>query len=399
MTRRKLQGIMAALLLVSCGKSHPSSQLADVAAYKFFRYFLYVRDQADVVRFACDEDREVYDRSTCQGAPTRISASHLYAALSERFASGTAPVERRLGDLRTRLEQTDFRLLELLNGATGPVDERLKPAMDQAVQRLSAAAPALQEKRDQVARLEAAVARQASADLYAQLITARKELGEASENFTRLTAEATAARKAYVDANASLLDEVSFQALSTQRGDIVASIENARYELTRETNRTVAVARTIQMIEDGGPTWVQSHEHPDAFRNGEVFQALHGLTEDLDLAARTFATRAATGATHVSVPVSRPGKLEQFHCRFDQRGDSSCQALKVTTPAGRSIRTTNSFTHRWSDHDAAPEVFAAEAQGIWSFDILWECAGSRPVDNAPECLIELASATGLSTRP
>lgn len=386
---------------------------SDLITHDQGRTALYYLEGTDIVRRICDDDAVIYDHATCSKLERRAPAHRVFAKSAETFGGDLPQLQARLGQLKTGIDRIDVRLHELLETPVGPDTDALRAAIERLVRDYAEQDVSVRDLADQVARLEAEVAR---GDLVAeeQLRLTGAAHARAVGRLTAIATEIQAKRQELVEASAANPD-TTFQGLLRDRERLTDDFASTKWDLDREVEEAIGLGTLYTRLADTGFAYVHlrtdrnyedtyrvlcGHDYPSCSWQQDSFDK-HFMTIDQEL--RTFTGTASADLTSVTLDITRDDGIETAECTFDHRsqpggGGARCTPeIRVRGPHGYDV-TVGAMNTAGEWFSARPwaryanvsdelwfSLIGAPSEGRWQIELGCEEAGVAPYSIQAEC--------------
>jgi hypothetical protein len=378
----------------------------DITEYD--RVHLYFFDGDDIVRQRCDDDAVIYDHATCAKQTRRVPAHQLFEAAAVSFGGDLPALQAKLGQAKTGIERIDVRLQELLATPTSDTQAQ-RDAIERLTRQLADAEVKVNDLADQVARLEAAIAR-GDAVAEEQLRETGAQHARAVQDASAVADELQKARKAYIDAAAHGQD-TTFKSLLHDRERMTDLFASTLYQVNREVQQSVNLSTLYNRIADNGFVYVHLHNeraYEDTLSilcNGSDCGTQQGTFDSyflkLDEKLRIFEGQSSADHQVVTADIPRDDGFEQVECRFEREpifdGQPCGEKIRVRGPNGYDVTEDADDTagagfraNAWARYgNVSTELWhsligRAQSKGHWSVEYF--CAsGKKPKVTASRC--------------
>ncbi len=268
-----------------------------------------------VFRAECDRTSSLRDHDHCQKDLVSAAATRFFPLLAAEYGVGFAYFQREAQEAWIKIQRIDTRLFELVNGETpseqNPVTQE---QVDDARRRVDAASLRIAALRDQIGRLEQALAQNGAdpTDLE-QLEINRAELIRLEADKAPLESELLRLRQTFVEQRARASD-ANYRDLVGQRASQLNQFDRAQGELATEIKDMECGQLIASRIQEVGYAWETlcqlrgSTNIPKGDIGGAFARA---ETED-----RTYFGTAPGGQRGLVLEVPRDGRVQAIECAF-----------------------------------------------------------------------------------
>lgn len=361
-------------LLLSLLAAAPRAQ-ADVATDYWTTgtgVWLFYVDNGTVYRAHCDDDRLIYNRSTCASVIDSADFPRFSEALRAHFARTMPELDQQVADLNARIDEIDVELLTLLNSVPDPVDPTLKDQIARKQEVVDQAAAELIPIEDQIARIEDALRTRENPDLRAQLIELQGEFADKKTSLDGLRVELAALRQRCIQANSGSFEPRRFQTLQSERDLRVRQLESRRTDLDRVMTSLVAVSQALTDLLQSGFTNAYlsgSGDHGVIRIVFNFFKDAFTATEPRD---NVYNARRDPSGRAMIIDIPQPSTLERFYCKMNVTCSIWEPALKIAGPTlSGQISNTNVLeaTPSSSSHPLLNQMRTGNVGGQWRIEI------------------------------
>jgi hypothetical protein len=372
------------LVLISLFTGTPT--LADVAFEKAQRIVLFSHADGLLVRTTCPRDTLPVSVGTCKDehAETALARVHLLAA--PEFGGKAKDHAERARLWSVEIERADEKILELLNFSTDQTPDltQLRADIDRLGSELSDLDNQSYALADQIALLEADLARRPDNDLLALLTARRGEKRAIDDKRRQLAAQMEDLRDRILQAQGGIFDQITFQRVVQQRTEALREYDSYLNLIAGEEDRRRGYERTLSYISDNGFTY-KMFTDDSANRLGiEVANALYRAFDE-----------AVAGSLELRIErsqpqyVSCPGGFDAFcgiRTKFvvpvtSRLKEVSCRIVGAVTPCYRLLMykaeanqliavpdsevSEESPEIHWTHANTRAQAWNLEAKGPW----------------------------------
>jgi hypothetical protein len=232
-----------------------SAARADVGTDVLAERRLYDRIGTEIYQRLCPRSDVVYSRASCTLEVKHVPEARLYERMAVRFGGDLPQLETNLSQLQARVLQIDTKALEFIAAAPDPGAPDLLQAIAAREEELVAADGELLELDDQLQRAEEELARGEDPSVRALWRELHSRRAHAYDARTEVAEALAELRRRYIEANARLLDEQTYDQLMQQRRTTVSRVTDARREVERAVRGAIALDRLFDQIGDAGFIW------------------------------------------------------------------------------------------------------------------------------------------------
>lgn len=334
-----LQCVMLTTLLLSLHCSRPSVENASKPNEVFYvnsrGVQLYYLENNWIVKVQCPQGTILVDHAHCTDERETVPAPLFYQNLFKAWGGEAVGYESQIVDLYIRLTQIDARLREFIDvSPTPPVHGDILTAIHEKEITLADVEREIVALKDQQARIDEALrSGSGTDDLRNQMVAVQNALGLKRPIADGLRTELAQMRLDYINDNATLIDEATFNDLSRQRDSVLRRVDDARDRFRLELTRAAESARAIQRLEDH---FAFDYTFPSLNPGSHAAVSMFAEAFSQTSLAYTFIPFVASNSqgTVVAMVSDHAGVVDEVNCRFEVMSGVSCQGINLSTPYG-----------------------------------------------------------------
>jgi hypothetical protein len=298
--------------------------------------FLMYADGGEIVLAQCNEDTDVFNRASCATSPLRVDLARFDYGLKQQFGEQLDELSRQQRDAWVNLGNVDARIFELVSSwpahDPAPSDDELKAADRE----LATTDAGIADARDQIVRMEAALAAGNDPEVLTQLTITRQKLEALLKKAETQRASINDLRQRYIAARSQDANP-DYKDLVAMRQSFAARIKSTNTDILKALDEKALGETMVRRVRDSF-VWT-STAHQPVYGARDLFWAYL----DAETEMRTWRAQSAAGARDLSMTTTQSGWLDEIWCSFPMVSDSGQCDLALTAPGGHAASYEGDF--------------------------------------------------------